>query len=134
MLLCWRSRSAAAHPAQFCLLQLRVFALAPSRGFKQELGQSPLVFRESDVSPDQEERIRRKDAIIQTRNAQVRGWGMVGRDTSGCWSPDAGQQREGRKCSCACLAGRRLAVAGCCGGLKRRFRGSRLPAGGGAVG
>jgi len=53
------------------LLQLRVFATAPSGDYQQELNQSPLLFRESSVSPDQEERIRRKDAIIQTRNAQV---------------------------------------------------------------
>ena len=39
--------------------------------YKHELNQSPLLFRESAASPDQEERIRRKDAIIQTRNAQV---------------------------------------------------------------
>ncbi len=54
------------------LLQLRAFVTAPGGAYKQELGQSPLLFRESSVSPDQEERIRRKDAIIQTRNAQVR--------------------------------------------------------------
>ncbi|KAL4449403.1 hypothetical protein ABPG77_007047 [Micractinium sp. CCAP 211/92] len=52
---------------------LRVFVEAPPMlgAFRQELNQSPLLFRESSVSPDQEERIRRKDAIIQTRNAQV---------------------------------------------------------------
>ncbi|KAL4427755.1 hypothetical protein ABPG75_001844 [Micractinium tetrahymenae] len=52
---------------------LRVFLEAPASlgPFRQELNQSPLLFRESSVSPDQEERIRRKDAIIQTRNAQV---------------------------------------------------------------
>lgn len=60
-------------------LQLRVFVAAPAPGgYRQELNQSPVLFRESSVSPDQEERIRRKDAIIQTRNAQVGqgvGWG-----------------------------------------------------------
>lgn len=44
---------------------------APGGGYKQELNQSPVLFRESAALPDQEERIRRKDAIIQTRNAQV---------------------------------------------------------------
>ena len=44
---------------------------AVSRPYKHELNQSPLLFRESAASPDQEEKIRRKDAIIQTRNAQV---------------------------------------------------------------
>ena len=56
-----------------CPPQLRVFVEAPPSlgAFRQELNQSPLLFRESSASPDQEERIRRKDAIIQTRNAQV---------------------------------------------------------------
>lgn len=48
-----------------------MFVAAPAAAFRQELNQSPLLFRESSISPDQEERIRRKDAIIQTRNAQV---------------------------------------------------------------
>ena len=61
-----------------------MFAVAPDRGFKQELGQSPLAFRESAASPDQEERIRRKDAIITTRNAQVGGLSSAPLCSSGC--------------------------------------------------
>lgn len=64
--------TASCPPLAVLRPQLRAFVTAPGGAYKQELGQSPLLFRESSVSPDQEERIRRKDAIIQTRNAQVR--------------------------------------------------------------
>jgi len=73
--------------------QLRVFALSPdkdtlmidntthsndngnekinNKGYKRELNNSPLYFKESDVQPDAEEMLRRKDAIILLRNAQL---------------------------------------------------------------
>ena len=51
--------------------QLRAFAVSPEGGYRQELHQSPVAFRESDVAPDQEESLRRKDAIILLRNAQL---------------------------------------------------------------
>lgn len=51
----------------FLPLQLRAFVRSPDGGYKQELNQSPLLFKESNVQPDAEEQLRRKDHIIQIR-------------------------------------------------------------------
>jgi hypothetical protein len=79
-------------PAPCPSLQLRAFVVSPraaaaeTRGagaggaYRQELHQSPLLFKESAVHPDQEEALRRKDAIILLRLVGGRAgawWGAV---------------------------------------------------------
>lgn len=51
--------------------ELRVMAVWPDSSARSELDGSPLYFKESDVIPDAEEHLRRKDAIILRRNSQL---------------------------------------------------------------
>lgn len=55
-------------------VQLRAFVRSLDGGYKQELNQSPLLFKESNMQPDAEEALRRKDAIIQIRCVVVSVW------------------------------------------------------------
>ncbi len=68
----FRAHNPTHRPAHWCTWpQLRAFARSTDGSYKQELNQSPLLFKESSIEPDMEEQLRRKDAIIHIRNAQV---------------------------------------------------------------
>jgi hypothetical protein len=51
--------------------QVRAFVRNKEGTGKQELNQSPLPFIESAAQPGLEEALKRKDAIIRVRNAQI---------------------------------------------------------------
>ncbi|KAK9807182.1 hypothetical protein WJX73_004899 [Symbiochloris irregularis] len=51
--------------------EVRAFAVLENGKSMQELNQSPLPFIETDAEPGLQEALRRKDAIIRVRNAQI---------------------------------------------------------------
>ena len=61
----------SAQPSSACLLQVRAFVQNAKGDGKQEVNQSPLTFVESTLEPALGEALKRKDAIIRVRNAQI---------------------------------------------------------------